>query len=102
MATPTQVTELRRLVDEPDEDEYTTSDLSLRIDGAGGNLNRLARDIWTEKAAKFSRLVNVSESGSTRALSDLHKNALTMVQRFDVLAPAAGVGRSRTRRIERP
>lgn len=45
---------------------------------AQGNVNDAARYIWRTKAAGYSSLVNISESGSTRAMGDLYKNALAM------------------------
>lgn len=53
----------------------------------------LAADIWREKAASYAGLVSVSESGSSRQMSDLHKNAIAMAKAFgdaDPEAPGTG------------
>jgi len=85
MATAVEVSELRGLIAEPDESNgWTDEKLSSLID-AGDTLNTVAASIWTTKAATFATLVNVSESGSSRNLSDLHKQALSMSQHFGSL-----------------
>lgn len=100
MATAEQITELRRLVDDTgNPPEYTDLELDGRINLAEGDLSTVARGVWIEKAAKYARLVNVSESGSSRSLSDLHRNALAMAERF--AAPVVTTRRTGTRRIER-
>lgn len=100
MATEAQIMELRRLVDDTVTPvEYTDLELNGRIDLADGALGVVAHAVWIEKAAKYARLVNVSESGSSRSLSDLHRNALAMAERFAV--PVVPTRRTGTRRIER-
>lgn len=47
-----------------------------------GSIPAAAQALWTVKAAKFSGLVDVSESGSSRKMSDLHKNALAMSKHY--------------------
>lgn len=67
--------------------------------------NRAAAAIWREKAATYSDLVDVSESGSSRKMSDLLKNALAMAEQYDALAAAEVVvvpRGTRTRAIVRP
>jgi hypothetical protein len=81
MATAAEVLRLRRMIDEPSTDTYSDSDLSTFLD-ASENIDLAAADLWLEKAASLARLVNVSESGSSRSLSDLHKNALLMASNF--------------------
>lgn len=78
MATISELQALRLLIAEPTEDSYNDVVLSERLDAVSGDLDRLAYAIWTEKAAAYSALVDVSESGSSRKLGDLHKNALAM------------------------
>lgn len=94
MATPEEIAAFRLLIGAPDNvDPYTDEVLSDRIDAAEGDLNGLASSIWREKAAHYSTLVDVSESGSSRKLSDLHKNALAMAASFGgQAAPAASSG----------
>ncbi len=71
------------------------------------NLDRAAMLVWERKAARYADLVTTSESGSTRQLSDLHKNALAMARSYrekvssgePVVVPPER--RPRTRRITR-
>jgi hypothetical protein len=81
MATADQIAALRLLIAEPDNTTYTDADLSALLDSASG-LNSAAATIWTQKAAAAATFVNVSESGSSRSLGDLQRNALNMAQRF--------------------
>lgn len=50
---------------------------------SGGDLDAAALSGWRIKAAKLSDLVNVTEGNSSRAMSDLHKNALAMVKYYE-------------------
>lgn len=93
MATAEQIAAFRLLIDEAEDAEpYSDLGLSLRLDGALSP-QALAKEVWLEKAAKYASLVNVSESGSSRSMSDLHKNALAMAKGFgdaDPNAPGTG------------
>lgn len=89
MATADQIAALRLMIDQPlDETPYDDESLSLRLDGAASP-QALAGQIWLEKAASYAQLVNVSESGSSRSMSDLHKNALAMAKGFGEADPTA-------------
>ena len=105
MATAEQIASLRLMIDQP-EDEAPYDDLALgpRIDAAT-SLEALAKQIWLEKAASYADLVSVAESGSSRQLSDLHKNALAMAKGFgdaDPTAPGApGPSGVRMRKLTR-
>lgn len=94
MATAEEIAAFRLLIDEAD-DEHPYSDLALglRLDDAD-SVKGLAADIWYEKAAAYASLVSVSESGSSRQMSDLHKNALAMSKALrdaDPETPGTGV-----------
>lgn len=93
MATAEEIATLRLLIaEEVDELPYSDQVLGERLD-ASNSAAGLAREIWTEKAARYAELVNVSESGSSRNLSDLHKNALAMAGYFEASDPnAPGTG----------
>lgn len=97
MASTDDIARLRRLVDEPGTETYTDQMLGDLIDLYG--IERTAAQVWTEKAAVYTALVNVTESGSARQLSDLARNALLMADRFIV---AYNSGRTGTRPIVRP
>lgn len=78
MATQAEIDELRRKAALAATDNTYGTDLVLgqTIDLKG--VDTAAADIWEQKASGFSQLVNVSESGSSRAMGDLYKNALQM------------------------
>lgn len=66
-----------------------------------------AATAWEAVAGRYHSLVNISESGSSRQMGDMHKNALAMAasyrKRLDAVAVVDEVvtGRSTTRRITR-
>lgn len=101
MATAEQIAALRLLIAEPDDAEpFTDVFLNSVVDGAS-DLDSAAADLWRYKAASAADLVNVSESGSSRSLSDLHRNALEMAKTFDSKSSAVtqiGVRISKLRR----
>jgi hypothetical protein len=76
VATTEEVAELRRMIAEPSETTYTDLALSALIDAS--NLYQAAVSIWSQKASAYAGLVDITESGSSRKLSDLQKNALAM------------------------
>lgn len=78
MATQAEIAELRDLIAEPDDSNgWTDERLGAYIDRAQ-TLNGAASAVWGSKAASLSTMVNVSESGSSRSLGDLFKNASAM------------------------
>lgn len=88
MAEKAAIDALRLLISEPDDKApYDDIALSIRLD-ASPSTQGLAADIWREKAASYAALVNVSESGSSRSLSDLHKNALAMAKALGDVDPS--------------
>lgn len=93
MATAEEIAAFRLMIDETqDKLPYSNDVLSERLDLATGP-DALASQIWREKAAAYAALVTVSESGSSRNLSDLHKNALALAETYaksDPLAPGTG------------
>lgn len=87
MATAEEIAAFRLLIDEADDaDPYSDLSLSNRLDAALSS-QALAKEIWLEKAASYASLVNVSESGSSRSMSDLHKNALAMAAGYGAADP---------------
>lgn len=83
MATQEEIEQLRRMTDVDDGDDvYTEEVLSTYIDNLAGNLTAVAAAIWAEKAASYAGLVDVTESGSSRRLSQLHTAALTMAKKY--------------------
>lgn len=79
MATATDIASVRRITN--GAEGY--SDLQLdELFTAGMTERQIAHRIWNEIAASSAALVDVSESGSSRSLSQAHKNALTMAAQF--------------------
>lgn len=106
MATESDVTTVREFVNEPTNANGWTDDrIKAIVDANDGDLRAAAADIWTSKASSFSMLVDVSENGSSRKMSDIHKNALAMARQFrseSIDLQIATIGRPRTRAIVRP
>lgn len=89
MANPADVARLRRLTDEPTAEVYSSLALSSMIDGWDGSIEAAAAEVWREKAARYSGLVDMSEGSSTRKLSQLRDSALKMATSY---AEASGTG----------
>ena len=114
MATVDEIAYVRELISEPDDSNgWTDERIETYIESnrnADGtiNLKLPASDIWGVKATSFSQMVDVSESGSSRKMSDLLKNALLLQKSLregtdtppDPVDPLAN--RPRTRAIVRP
>lgn len=69
------------------------------------DVNTAAATVWEGKAAGFANLVDVSESGSSRKMSDLYKNAVAMASYYRGKSTTVVVdvsNRPRTRTIRRP
>lgn len=82
MASPEAVSALRLLIAEPNNAEpYTDNALSARLD-TDGDPDLTAYQIWTEKAAAWAALADISEGGSSRKQGDLHEQALAMAKFF--------------------
>lgn len=56
--------------------------IGVKLD-SGLTLASIASSFWRSKAAATSALVSVSESGSTRDLGSIHKNAIAMMDYWD-------------------
>lgn len=66
-----------------EEDTLFTSEKVVDLlTAAGGDLNQASVAGWRLKAAHFANLVNVTEGNSSRAMSDLHTNALAMAAHY--------------------
>lgn len=80
MATREQVAQLRLLTDYTAVDPYDDAQLAAMIDAS--SVDSVAARLWEEKASKAATMVNISESGSSRSMGDIHKNALNMAAYF--------------------
>lgn len=88
MATTEQIAQLKALLG-PAGFGVNDTDLGVLIDSANGDLNKVAADRWGTYASSTANLVNVSESGSSRNMSEVHKNALNMAAYFRKLSESA-------------
>lgn len=83
MATDAEITLLRRMIAEDTEEVYTNVELGTRLDAAADPKHtRISWEIWTEKAARYTSLVDVSEGGSSRSMGQLQQKAIEMVKLF--------------------
>lgn len=96
MATYEEIQELRRLVAESTEDTYS-DELLGEIFDAADSINHAALEVWTQKAAAYTRLVDISEGGSQRKNGELLKNALLMMDVFASRITVINLGDGRTR-----
>lgn len=106
MATSAQIVRLREFISEPNNQApFSDSELAIAIDTEGTS-EAAAYFIWLKKAAEAADLVNVTEGGSSRSLSNLQSQALLMAKSFasyvPTTDPASHAGASRTRAIVRP
>jgi hypothetical protein len=78
MASEDQIAQLRQMVAEPDDSNGWDDDRLAAIIDDNETLNAAASAVWNLKAGEYATLVDVSESGSSRKLGDLRKNAMEM------------------------
>lgn len=76
MADQEDIDLLRTYVDEPTVDNWTDEALSGLIDEIG--LESAAARIWRQKQARFSKLVDVTEAGASRKMSQAFAHAQKM------------------------
>jgi len=86
MATAEQIAAFRLLISEPENVEpYTDVYIGNLLDAAasdGTSTSSVAYLVWTQKAASWTSMVDTSEGGSSRKMSDLIDNALKMAAIF--------------------
>ena len=89
MASDDQIARLRRMTAlDANDPVYTTSLLGGMIDDLG--FEAAAAQVWKEKAATVAGLVDTTESGSSRSLSQLRKGYMEMAEGVDAGVPATG------------
>lgn len=101
MATAAAIQQVRRLINDPEHDEFSDEDIANLLDGVDGDVNRAVAGAWGIKAGLYSTLVNTSEAGSSRSLGDLYKNALQMQAHYNSLSTSSAISRTRIGRIVR-
>jgi hypothetical protein len=100
MATEAEIASIRRATGLEAEDEVYTDEL---IDGLHDDLgfDPTVELIWREKAAAYAGLVDTTESGSSRRLSQLADNALKMAGSWTTPEVEEAASGSYTVEIER-
>ena len=90
-------------------DGFTDTELGEMLDRYV-NMDLTTAEVWEIRAGRYHGLVNISESGSSRNMGDLYKNAIAMAayyrKKYDdsILDPGETVvgPRTRTGQIVRP
>lgn len=85
MATEREVQEVKDLLP---KDATASGWDDTRINGdldEGLSKNKIALQFWSNRAANTFTLTAVSESGSSRTLSDIHRNAVSMRDSYQKL-----------------
>lgn len=94
MAYESEIKRIRSLTDGAED----MTDVEIEAELASGKtIREICYDYWTAKATSYSSLVNVSESGSSRNMGDLYKNALAISDRFAPLEQQSGSRQKRSR-----
>ena len=87
MASADELAALRRAADVATDDDVYTDALLDSMFEMYGSVAGAAAAIWREKAAAYAAMVDTTESGSSRKLSDLHKNAMAVAAGFTSVDP---------------
>ena len=100
----TPVQELRGMVGETSLSDEELSEILV----AKGTLNAAAAYIWAQKVTNTVGLVDISESGSSRKMSNVHTQTMAMAEYYRTLAEGedgllpSGRRRGNVNYIERP
>lgn len=97
--------DLKRLILMVGTELLSEEQMGLILDLNETDFDAAAAQVWEIRAGKYHGLVNISESGSSRSMGDLHKNALAMAAMYRAkevaVTPEASSSKSGTRRIVR-
>lgn len=101
MASAGDIATVRRNVNESTTVIYSDGTIGTYIDANG--VTGASAIIWREKAARYSELVNVSESGASHSYSDLYKAALAMASKYESIEflPPVSIGHVHVKKIVR-
>ena len=103
MATPEEIALVKSQIPE-ESDAYGFDDATITVMlDSGLSVTQTIQGVWTGISGKTSGMIDVQESGSSRALSQIHTNAQTMAdwwkQKADLEAKAADPITPKTGRI---
>jgi len=82
MATQDEISAFKNLLPKNAADYGWTDELIGQLIDDGISQNAMLLRYWDKVAADTSEYVDMSESGSSRALSQIHKSALEMAKLF--------------------
>jgi len=103
MSTPAEIAELRLAIKESaDAEPYTDELLGTFIDSYG--MDTATYKLWRSKLAAVANLVDMSEGGSSRKMSQLFDHYTKIVASYAPAGEGSGtevVEAPRTRKIER-
>lgn len=100
MAEAEQISLVRAYTGEETEDNWTDAQLGTLVDELG--VEAATARVWREKAARYSRLVDVAEAGASRKMSQAFDHATTMAARWDAIAAeATSTGTSRSAQVHK-
>lgn len=99
MATSDDVALVRTYTDEDTEDNWTDAQLGVLIDDLG--VDSATARVWREKAARYSRLVDVTEAGASRKMSQAFAHAQALAERWDAIASASGTDAGRSAKVHK-
>jgi hypothetical protein len=82
---------------------FTNAQIDDLLTDNGNDIDAAILQGWRDKAAAYADLVDTAEGTSKRSMSDLHKNALRMVEVLSSGSSTGGTtsGRTRIRQIVR-
>lgn len=80
---------------------FSNEEILDMLEEGNGDVNAAAYYGWRETAANYVALVNVNEGNAAREMSDLHRQALRMMDRYVGYVETPSRGRARMGRIVR-
>jgi hypothetical protein len=99
MAEADDIALVRQMTDEHDDDIWSDEAIAALIDDNG--IDSTVLRIWREKAARYSTLVDVSEAGARRSMSQAFEHAQKMVDYWAGAVGGTPSGRARVHKIDR-
>lgn len=80
---------------------FTDSEITSLLEENNGDINAAAYWGWDEIVAKYVHLVSVNEGNASRELTELHRNALRMRDRYAGYVETPSRGRARIGKLVR-
>lgn len=80
---------------------FSNQEIADFLTEGNNDVNAAAYYGWQAKAAEWARLVTVNEGNAAREMTELHRHALRMMDRFIGYIPTPGRGRARIGTIVR-